>query len=291
MDGIPAPNSYYEIPVENVTGNANVKRQNKNLFDIDNLSFTNGYYDNNGNLIANNNNGIFDYIKVKPNTDYTFSVTSNVYNISIVEFDSSKNYIKRNNLSNVKEETVTLENNTAYIRIGTNLNNAPTVTKQKVKALNPQLEVSSTATAYVPYQEQNLPFTFAEGQFLADDEKLQDNGMHKKWKQVTFSGTTATLSDAKTNGAYYCNKKASGNLVGQTLTFDEEVTDAIIQYELAQPTTIAYNSTQQAQYEAIKNARSNADVTYITSTSDEEGFDMSVVAIGDINKAIESLQS
>lgn len=70
-------------------------------------------------------------------------------------------------------------------------------------------------------------------------------------------------------------------------------TPVIVEYELseeAQKTEIIpYNATQQSQYNNIKaNASSYDDITYITSTSDELGFDMNVVAVADANKVIDS---
>ena len=131
-----------------------------------------------------------------------------------------------------------------------------------------QLEHGSTATQYVEHQEQNLPFTLASGQKMYQGSYLADNGIHHKRKQVMFSGTTITLTDAKTNGAYVCNKKVAGNLSGQLLTFDEEVTDAIIEYELANEEIIPYNVTQQAQYTEVLQAYTYAEETNISSTSD-----------------------
>lgn len=308
--GIPSPNPGYPQPIKNVTGNANVKRQNKNLAlptwannfvtNVNNLAQANIVTYNNRNCLTyyanagyNNyeNCNFSNGIKFKENTQYTISFSgiktegSNSANFCIEYTDGSQTNMPEYSTLNIWEnKTITSQPNKTIKYIRPVYNSG----RVYIDIDTFQIEEGTTATSYVPHEEQNLPFTFAEGQFLADDEKLQDNGMYKKWKQVTFSGTTATLEDAKTNGAYYCNKKVAGNLVGQTLTFDEEVTNAIIQYELAEPDTIPYNSTQQAQYEAIKNARSYDDITYISSTSDEEGFDMSVVAIGDANKIMQS---
>lgn len=51
---------------------------------------------------------------------------------------------------------------------------------------------------------------------------------------------------------------------------------------------IPYNEIQQAQYNAIKQATSEDDITIISSESDELGFDMKAIAVADANKVIES---
>ena len=99
-------------------------------------------------------------------------------------------------------------------------------------------------------------------------DTLEDDGVHHKRTQTTFTGTTATLSDAKTNGAYLCDQKTSGNLNGQTLTFDNAVTNAIIEYELATETTETYTQAQQVAYNKLKEMQSYYDLTYVTGSSD-----------------------
>lgn len=56
-------------------------------------------------------------------------------------------------------------------------------------------------------------------------------------------------------------------------------TPVIVEYELEEEEIIPYNSTQQAQYNAIKQARSYDDMTIISSTSDELGFNMNAVGL------------
>ena len=271
MDGIPSPNRDFPQQIKNVTGNAYEKIQNKNLFD-NSITPEHFYYNNSGTKTYNSINNFINEEIIKKDS-YTISYkekTGTVY-VRFCEYDNEDNFIKRTLLSD-NNSTISIDSSTEKVIIS-----ADKGVQGYFDEL--QIEQGTTATSYVPHEEQNYSFTFEEGQFLADNEKLQDNGMYKKWKQVTFSGTTATLLDAKTNGAYYCNKKIAGNLVGQTLTFDEEVTNAIIQYELAEPTTIPYNSTQASQYNLIEKEKAYNDITHISSTSDEEGFIMSIEAL------------
>lgn len=59
-----------------------------------------------------------------------------------------------------------------------------------------------------------------------------------------------------------------------------------IEYELATPETISYNVTQQAQYNAIKEAMSYYEQTNINSTSDEISAIIEANAVGDLNLII-----
>ena len=114
----------------------------------------------------------------------------------------------------------------------------------------------------------SVTFPLSQGQKLMLGDTLEDDGIHHKRGQITFTGTTATLSDAKTNGAYLCDQKTSGNLSGQTLTFDSVVTNAVIEYELETETTEAYTSAQQTAYNKLKEMQSYYDLTYVAGTSD-----------------------
>ena len=114
----------------------------------------------------------------------------------------------------------------------------------------------------------SVTFPLSQGQKLMLGDTLEDDGIHHERAQTTFTGTTATLSDAKTNGAYLCDQKTSGNLSGQTLTFDSAVTNAVIEYELETETTEAYTSAQQTAYNKLKEMQSYYDLTYVAGTSD-----------------------
>lgn len=161
---------------------------------------------------------------------------------------------------------------------------------------NVQVEYGSTATSYEPYvggtaspnpdypQEitnvtgdvevvvsnadntKSQTFTFPLGnEKLMLGDYLADDGIHHVRRQATESGTAITLNDAKNNGAYLCNKKTSGNLAGKTLTFDEAITDALIEYELEEEVIIPYTLAQQTAYNAIKQAISYEGQTNISS--------------------------
>ena len=130
---------------------------------------------------------------------------------------------------------------------------------------NLQVEIGETATDYEPYKSQVATFPLLEGQKLMEGSYLADDGIHHNFKEGLANGTSTTFEDAKENGKFYCNQKASGNLEGKTIAFDTEVTDAIVQYELAEEKIVAYTEEQQEAWNNIKNLTLFEGVNHISS--------------------------
>lgn len=136
-------------------------------------------------------------------------------------------------------------------------------------------------------ESQTISFPLAQGQKLYEGDYLADDGIHSLWNEDTVNGTTSTFSDAKTNGAYYCNQKVSGNLTGQTITFDTSVTNAIVQYELAQEQVISFTQEQQQAWEQIKALRTYKNVTHISS-EDETPANVEIEYVQDTKTYIDN---
>lgn len=330
--GIPAPNPDFPQQIKNVTGNANVKIQNKNLFDKNNFEYVNGKrLDDNGNVISDDNSSYsLTLISVKPNTTYTIQGTQSeaTKTTRIYYYNNQKQFISRTRPFNKDSYSFTTLENCNYI--GLQLRNSEYINVNII-----QLEEGSTATSYVPHQEQNYPFTFAEGQRGMQGTTLEDDGIHQKRKQIAitetmidktiitsysqldyirFGAPSGYVSRGKINSSLmscanenkdwsFDNKKYIGTYTNRILynyfyigipkgtTYDEikdKIIGQILEYEVTQEEKILYNATQQAQYNAIKEATSYDDITYITSVSDELGFDMNVVAVADANKVIDN---
>lgn len=365
QDGEPTPES--PVPIKNVTGQANVKIQNKNLFDITNIINT---YPS--NLDKSTSNNILD---IKANTtkgaQYVgykiFGLdSSKTYSLSykskkvvkgtdgqprirctIAGSNDNTNYTQIRNVdeSNPTQGTeysfsTTLTGYTSYrLYFYNNLSN-PVTLGENTQYYNIQLEEGSTATSYVPHQEQNYPFTFAEGQRGMQGTKHKDDGIHNARTHITLDGTenitlsTATVgtsnygkfditinkrtitSSIKALSSHFLYKFQGWTSAGNENTFsftspttlrllldlnefdsvetlrtfltNNEVTFEII---LETEEIIPYNSTQQAQYNAKKQARSYDDITYITSTSDELGFIMDIESLANANKVINSFDT
>lgn len=325
--GIPAPNLGYECPIKNVTGNANSKIQNKNLFDKNSLNIIqNRYLTITGGTGNNENFAISDYILVNGNTQYSLQPYRNLGS-AICFYDENKNFISGIQLSQANP-SLTTPIDCKYLRISF----------QKADKDIEQLEKGTSITSYVERQEQNYPFTFAEGQRGMQGTQLLDDGIHQKRKQITITETmidktiitsysqldyirfgipsgyvgrgkinSSLMSCANENKGWDFNdKKYIGTYTNRILynyfyigipkgtTYDEikdKIIGQILEYELAEEEIIPYNATQQAQYNSIKEASSYDDITIISSESDELGFNMNVVAVADANKLIDSLDT
>lgn len=255
-------------------------------------------------------------IPLKPNTQYRVSfptkeTTSTILLLNNKSHINDAGFLDTRNASGNKSFTT---DNTGNLYIGVLYSNDSTI-NDLLENLKLQVEEGSTATSYVPHQEQNYPFTFAGGQFLADDEELQDNGLYKEWKKKVFDGTenwlTFTLegktryyiniadgtgTNAKcshficqTSGGFpdvnkfIYNGDTNKNMIFYKGDTENKLTEwkaylaeqyangtpVEVEYKMEQPEIIPYNSTQQAQYNAIKNAETYKDITYIRGLSDE----------------------
>lgn len=228
-DGIPSPNPDFPQQIKNVTGNANVKIQNKNLFN-------------------------YDYAK-----DFSNTIVSTYRFVKIADVKEGQNYIISNlDISDIQTETnlyiyissaplysslVERGNRICYNskkldRTSINLN-APTsnsyylgifpaniteATYNKIldKFRNAQLEQGSTATSYVPHQEQNFPLTLGDIELnkigTAQDYFYKKNGKwykHEELSSVVFDGTENWANYGSSyDGRFYCTTKHFGDDVG-----------------------------------------------------------------------------
>ena len=138
-----SPNPDYPQEITNVTGDVEVKVQNKNLFDKNNV--IDGYrLGSDGKNFANSGYSVTDFIKVKPNTNFYRNRAITIME-AVCLYDKDKNFISR--LQNGNAFTTT--ENTYYIK--TDVENTYLNTTQ--------LELGSTASPYTPHKEQTLPLT------------------------------------------------------------------------------------------------------------------------------------
>ena len=246
--------------MENLSGDIEITVCNKNLFDG---IFEQGTIDNQGNLVATSN-----VIRTKnyivANGTIVISYEKAV-DIVVYAYDSDKKYI-----TNVDKQTTTtsglekaslynLPEKTRYIKFRFNSRYTDLSTKA-------QVEKSGTATDYIEHEEQKITFPLSEGQKMYDGDYLADDGIHHVRKQDNnVSGTSKTFSNAKENGKYMCNVKESGTLNGKTITFETSVTNAIVEYELAEEETEAYTEAQQEAYDKLKKIMTYYSVTNVYS--------------------------
>lgn len=113
--------------------------------------FSNSYL-NNGVETSSPQSALFNYIQVKPNTQYTFSSSSSIRYLAIYEFNDTKTYLTTQLSENTSNYSFTTGNNTKYIRIDINKDTSAIMTQSVIDTLTPQLELGSEATTYTPYK-------------------------------------------------------------------------------------------------------------------------------------------
>ena len=149
QDGEPTPDNPVEIKSCGDNGSITEKIVNKNLFNKDtttrNATFT-------GANVVSTSAGLFvgDYIKVKPNTSYYI----NKYGPVVLGLDKDKNslgYIKNTSSAGA----ITTTDDCEYIRVRA----FDTTIDMETAIANAMVHEGSTATDYVPHQEQaiNIP--------------------------------------------------------------------------------------------------------------------------------------
>lgn len=122
---------------------------------------------------------VTDFIEVKPNTTYIFSqLESGDFYRDVACYNSKKEFISNKSINSI----VTPEN-CKFIRIQWLSRTVDTKT-----ITSPQLEESTVATPYEPYQEQKVTFPLSEGQKLYEGSYLASDGIHHKRTQVVLTG-------------------------------------------------------------------------------------------------------
>ena len=121
--GTPTPSS--PIAVNVVSGDNEIIICKDNLFDKSKIT-ANSALTAEGGITSNNSYSVSTYIRVRPNTTYTFKANSNEF-FGICTYNESKTFIERSfGTGNTDYRTFTAGNNVAYIRtqcLNTNVDN------------------------------------------------------------------------------------------------------------------------------------------------------------------------
>lgn len=283
-------------------GSADIKVQNKNLFNKDNVIT---------GMVINRNTGIIDtssaaskystsgFCRVKSNTQYYLGILHGSTNYGIVYYDKFRNYLSGAKLSN----TFTTSNNCEYVRF--------TWITEDYDVNTIQLEKGSVATDYVPHEEQTLHFPLAKP--LHKNDYLADDGIHYKRKTIVLDGTESWSNSVKEGNyqwfsrtglsgikvsEFICshlkNYEVAGEYAGISsrrtpdriyLCISESIdtrdklkaylaeqyangTPVVVEYELAEEEIEAYTAEQQEAYNKLKELYSYEDMTHITCEND-----------------------
>ena len=168
----------------------------KNLFNLNDI--TNGYYlDDNGQPQEQSNSWYTNYyIKVEPNTNYTFSGGGTAKRVCY--YQSNKTFISRTTSTNASY-TITTPNNCYYVRIS-NANSTSNV----------QFEKGSTATTYEPYNRS----------IYVDNEEIYSKpSVRDYYKDITLNTTNVSINS---NNLHYYKKRSDG-LIVFTITLSAKV--------------------------------------------------------------------
>lgn len=213
--------------------------------------------------------------------------------------------------------TVPNVENVRYVRLGFRQSYSPSVDLLNANIMVNKGE--SLATPYVPHKEQTAGFTLVEGQKMYAGDYLADDGIHHKYTKVILDGSepgwaknTITIEtnaytckpsfiNGRERGNIMCNylkkiSSASGtgifNGLSINICFESSDFDTVeklkawistnnleVVYELENEIVEPYTETQQAQYNAIKQAMSYDEQTNITQTNDDLPFIISASAL------------
>ena len=121
----------------------------KNLLDVSQC--INGYINSNGDWSGGDNNLLTSFIPVVPGSDYTISLNTQFSNIGYALYNASKTYISRENNSNKQTLTISIPNDTFYIKVWFNYSGYTTMTPKYILQYEPMIEKGSTASTYSPY--------------------------------------------------------------------------------------------------------------------------------------------
>ena len=215
QNGTPTPDN--PSPIENIEGNIEFKVEGKNIVNINNENVKKvnctKVIDGNSLTLTSTSTATLSRlhipIKYELNTQYTFS-----FKTTILENNTRAKpmiYFRKGNTSIygtiLQLDTETHEYSvsvTGFAEEGYELwiylKTSAVEGTISVKIDEMQLEKGNTKTDYEPYKSQVATFPLAEGQKLMEGSCLDDDGIHHKRKQYTFTGNES--GDVYSEGIY-----------------------------------------------------------------------------------------
>ena len=231
---------------------------NVNLFDKDNGE--QGAIDATGNYVNNNTNWrAIDFIKVNPNTIYSFSIDrANITNnnrLRIYEYSQNKNFISPRKESIVNQDlTFTTGQNTEYIKYTIYIDNE-TMTSNIINSIKPKLELGSVVTPYSPYGCGNINEKVQNKNFLGLQDKVQTTSLGLTYSvkdgKIIINGTASSSGgieiplkspiNCKNGTNYVLSKVTSGTASNNNFNIQLRSNGASIKNPTAQSLPVTYN--------------------------------------------------
>lgn len=226
----PSPNPDYPQEIKVVTGDVEVKVQNKNYFNSYKLESVSSGSQNTSTTIINENNlrfenwgswsrRVFKISKLKPNTEYTISALivpslSTIGGFFIDDKFEENAFSKVGNTSKKIYQTfISSENGDKNITFYTNwsgTSNSDNVYFEKI-----QLELGNKVSEYVPHQEQSYPLSLGNLEMLKDEYFFKENGkwyLKKFWGKIVLDGSENWSFVASSNRPFRLNRTDYGVL-------------------------------------------------------------------------------
>lgn len=189
-----SPSIAYPQTVHKVTGNCNEKVQNKNIFDgqLENGTLISGETSSNSNLRRSKN-----YMKIKPNTNYVFSINGTANRVVANFYDENKNWIEQSGNAGLLSTTgiFTSPANAEYFKFRGYQDDTALLSSGNI-----MLEENSTATDYIAHAEQNAPLTLEDIE-LYDGDKIQISYVNQAgYKKVTGANVVKKIKERVLTG-------------------------------------------------------------------------------------------
>ena len=188
-----------------------VRLSSKNLFNSDLLS--NYYVTSSNSYVSANHIGTEEYFEIKPNTNYTLSITEEMYRIFFVEYDSTKTVITQAAAADADHVSFTSQSNAKYARISFSKTGTTPMTPSDY-ANSVQLEESSTPTAYTPYYSYELCKIGAYQDYIY--KSGDDWYVHKETGKSVLTGDEAGWFYTAANNRIATLKTNIGDMVSPT---------------------------------------------------------------------------
>lgn len=233
VGGIPSPSPEFPQQIKNVTGNVNVKIQNKNIFNKNATTYFGAATKtvlNTGVRITQSSSGNYRYTSIilgyKELLGKTVTVNATIRNSAsniggwgIWFGNSSSATVSR--IRDLKYDsgnvTFTMPNefpsnaDRIYILLYSNTNGTGNA-NDYTDYTDLQIEISSTATSYVLHQEQNLPLTLGNIELCkidtAKDKFIKQNGKwykHEEIGKIILNGSESWILDNASVGQFHVN--------------------------------------------------------------------------------------
>lgn len=221
--GQPSPSPDYPQEVKVVKGNNVVSVSGKNLFDKDNATIIQGYFDYSRTSITSTSSNRTTYLKVKPNTTYSVSklVSARSWLGTAQEIPTINTQVS--NISNFSggnytydgitrvNATITTGANDSYIVLNYTNTNSETGEIPTTILNSIQIEEGSTATDFAPYSKTDYPINLGDIELCKintyKDYFHKDSGkwyVHKeRGKYEVLSENIIDVQDVYTNVKYF----------------------------------------------------------------------------------------